>query len=141
MLGHAANEAFRRGLFVPLAPDRDFGTPRKSVLFSMSLDQTIPMRVWLSDWDCGEARIAAALWPTEDADCWLHAVRADELAGEVFTSGYLIRGSRVRLAIVDDPVIFIRPSRREAMKRFALPRGIEDDLQLFPRRLSISTLV
>lgn len=133
ILGHAANEAYRRGLLDLHVPDRVFGLPRESVLFSTSLDQTLPMRVWLSDWEQGEARIAAAIWPTDEVDKWLHVVRADEFAGEVFTSGYLNRGSSFWLSAADDPAIYIARPRLEILKMLPGLKSPSHDLKIHHR--------
>jgi hypothetical protein len=133
ILGHAANEAYRQGLLDLRGPDRAFGMPRKSVHFSTSIDQTFPMRVWLSDWEHGETRIAAAIWPTDEVDDWLHVVRADEFAGEVFTTGYLNRGSSIWISAADDRAIYIAQPRLEILRMLSGLKIKSDDLKIHHR--------
>ena len=134
ILGQAANEAFRRGYLDPLACNRAFGVPQKSEIFSMNLGQLGEMRVWVSDWEDNEARIAAALWPTAEVDYWLSVTRSDALAGQVRTSGYLYRGHGVYLENSSTPGIYIHRSRVPAMKSIPQPReDYTDDLRMIPK--------
>lgn len=133
ILGQATNEAFQRGYLDPSACNRAFGVPRKSEVFSMNFGQLGEMRVWVSDWEHNEARIAAALWPTEEVDRWLHVARSDAFAGQVQTSGYLYRGYGVHLENSSPAEIYIHRSRVPAMRNIPQPGDdYTDDLRMIP---------
>lgn len=133
LLAHATNEGFRTGRFDPAAPNRDPMRRRSSVLFDAPFG-SMPLRVWISDWRFDEAHVVAAAWPTLDGNRWIEAGSAKELAGDVVASGWLERGSHLRLANIFDPSIFIRQNRVAAMR--ALPSDAADPLRLYPRYLS-----
>lgn len=122
ILGSAIDKALHRGILDPHGANRVLVNPRKSARFTMDMGNGFPMRVWTGEWDHDEIRIAAALWPTLEVDDWLHAVRADKYAGEVFTSGYITRGSPPRLAHQQSPNVYIHPSRRVAMSTLVAPK-------------------
>lgn len=135
LLAHATNEGFRTSRFDPVAPNRDPMQPRSSVLFDAPFG-SMPMRACISDWRFDEAHIVAAAWPTPDVDRWIEAGGAKELAGDVVASGWLERGSHLRLVNIFEPSIFIRQNRVAAMRALPVPSDAADPLRLYPRYLS-----
>lgn len=131
LIVHAANEGYRTGRFDPHARNRDPLEPRSSVLYDASIG-SIPMRVWLRDWRFDETRIVVAAWSTPDGDRWIESGNAKGLAGEVVASGYLARGSRLRVINVFEPSIFIRQQRVAAMRALPVPSEAADPLRLYP---------
>lgn len=135
LLAHAVNEGYRTGRFDPDAPNCNPIEPRSSVLFDAPLG-SVPMRVWISDWRFNEARVVAAASPTPNVDRWIAAGGAKGLAGEVVATGWLERGSHLRLVNVFEPSIFIRQNRVTEMRALPIPSEAADPLRLYPRYLS-----
>lgn len=135
LASHAVNEAVRRGLFDPASPNGDPRKRRSSVLFSTSLNDLIPMRVFIADWQSDEARVIVAAWPSLSVDDWIEVSRANGRAGEVVASGWLERHSHLLLVNSLDPTLFVQGARVAALKALPEPKEIADPLGLYPRRL------
>lgn len=137
LLTAAANAAIQTGRCDPLARNRNPLEVCTSVLFDATLG-SIPLRICMGDWRFDEVRLAVAAWTTPEADQWVEAFGANELAGDVTAIGYLTRAgtSRLRLSDPFEPTIFIRRDRLAAMRALPAPDDAADPLQLYPRYLS-----
>jgi hypothetical protein len=135
LLSHAANVGFRTNLFDPGAPNGHPLEARSSVMFDAPIE-SVPVRAWISDWRYDEARIVAAAWPTAEVDRWIAVGGANALAGEVVASGWLERGTQLRLVNIFEPSVFIQTNRLAAMRGLAAPSEAADPLRLYPPYLS-----
>ena len=135
MLSHATNAAYWAGLFDPEGANGSVLDDRGQ-LFSTTIEETMPMRVWLSGWYRDEARITAAAWPPADVDDRIRSSPLGARQGEVVASGWLCRGGHLHLSTPLTPSIFLSVARREDMKLLRKPNDWKDPLRLYPSFLT-----
>ena len=134
ILYHAVAEAVGRNILDLDAPNLDPTDQWTPTLFSTTIGDNIPMRVWIRDWKFDETKVNVALWPKSEVDRWLQCPNAGKYAGDVMVSGYFERNNRVHLTNPFEKRIFISRSRTDTMKEFPPVSETLDEFRAYLRK-------